>query len=139
MLFLGTLIVVAFISLHDIAYACDPDPHQGVNWSPSETKGQMTFNQATCQYEKKVQGLRTNTNYEWKVAFNGNWGGDKGCNNGNNCQFNSGSSGVVLLIYNPYTVQLTTSSGGGGDPTVTPVVSTSTISSSTCSDPYKGR
>ncbi|CAF4073790.1 unnamed protein product, partial [Adineta steineri] len=95
MQFLYTVLVVAFIYFSKIAYGCDKDPHQGVlviaagsflsasseqgvNWSPSEVKGQMTFNQGTCQYEKVIEGLPTNTNYDWKVAFNGNWGGDKG-------------------------------------------------------------
>ncbi|CAF3289476.1 unnamed protein product, partial [Rotaria socialis] len=77
-------------------------------WSPAETKGQMKFNQGTCRYEKIVQGLPVNTNYEWKVAFNGDWVGDKGCIGSSNCQFNSGSSGVVLLIYNSYNGELTT-------------------------------
>jgi hypothetical protein len=105
---------------------------QGVNWSSSETKGQMTFNQATCRYEKTVQGLPTNKNYEWKVAFNGKWGGNKGCNNGGNCLFNSDSSGAVLLIYNPYNEQLTTSPLNG-DQTVTPSISTSALSA-VCND-----
>ena len=154
MLFLSTLFIVAFASLHNSIHACDRDPHQGalvvavgtflsasseqgVDWLPSETKGQMTFNQATCQYEKIVLGLPANTNYEWKVAFNGNWGGDKGCNGGGNCQFNSGSSGAVLLIYNPFNGQLTTSSHSGGQTTAPG--STTSAPPSACSNPYKGR
>ncbi|CAF2112062.1 unnamed protein product [Rotaria magnacalcarata] len=138
----------------NIIYACDKDPNegalvvaagsflaassdQGVNWSPSETKGQMKFNQGTCRYEKIVQGLPVNTNYEWKVAFNGNWGGDKGCIGGTNCQFNSGSSGVVLLIYNSYSGQLTTSPLTSGE-TTSPGASTSTAVP-TCSNPFNGR
>ncbi|CAF1157066.1 unnamed protein product [Adineta steineri] len=155
MQFLYTVLVVAFIYFSKIAYGCDKDPHQGVlviaagsflsasseqgvNWSPSEIKGQMTFNQGTCQYEKVIEGLPTNTNYDWKVAFNGNWGGDKGCNNGGNCQFNSGSSGAVLLIYNPYTGQLTTSPLSSGQ-TINPSVTTTAPPPTTCSNPYKGR
>jgi hypothetical protein len=149
MLLIGIILVVAFISLNNIAYACDPNPRQGMlvvapgsyladssdhgtNWSPSDAKGQMTFNQATCRYEKTVLGLPLNTHYEWKVAFNGHWGGDKGCNNNNNCQFNSGSSGAVLLIYNPYNDQLTTSPISGNTTTTT---STSTTTApSKCGD-----
>ncbi|CAF1243539.1 unnamed protein product [Rotaria sordida] len=97
----------------------------------------MTFNQATCRYEKAVHGLPANMNYEWKVAFNGKWGGDKGCNNGGNCQFNSGSSGTILLIYNPFNGQLATSSLSSDQTTVPGSVSTS--APSTCSNPYKGR
>jgi len=151
---LNAFLVVAFICLHNIVYGCDTDPHQGVlvvaagsflsvsseqgvNWSPTETKGQMTLNQITCRYEKSIQGLPTNTNYEWKVAFGGKWGGDKGCNGGGNCQFNSGSSGAVLLIYNPYNGQLTTSPLSS-DQTTAPGASTS-APPSTCSNPYKGR
>jgi hypothetical protein len=145
MLLVGTILVVALISLNNIAYACDPDPHQGslvdapgsyladssdhgTNWSPSDTKGQMTFNQATCRYEKIVLGLPLNTHYEWKVAFNGHWGGDKGCDNNNNCQFNSSSSGAVLLIYNPYNDQLSTIPISGNTTTTT---STSTTTATT--------
>jgi hypothetical protein len=146
LLYLGTFLIVAFIS---IISTCEQDPHQGVlvvaagsffvdssehgiNWSPAETKGQMTFNEVTCRYEKIVQRLPTNINYEWKVAFNGKWGDDKGCNNNGNCQFNSGSSGAVLLIYNPYTAQLTTSPLNG-DQTTTPSSSIS-ISAAICGD-----
>jgi hypothetical protein len=147
----GLLFVVT--SLNKIVYTCNTDPHQGVlvvaagsflsagseqgvNWSPSIIKGQMTFNQATCQYEKAIQGLPTNTNYEWKVAINGNWAGDKGCNGGGNCQFNSGSTGAVLLIYNPFNGQLTTSPFSNGQ-TTAPGATTS--KPSTCPNPYKGR
>ncbi|CAM4986558.1 unnamed protein product, partial [Rotaria socialis] len=125
MLWLSPLCIVVFISLNSIIYACDKDPNEGASvvavgsflaassdqgddWSPAETKGQMKFNQGTCRYEKIVQGLPVNTNYEWKVAFNGDWVGDKGCIGSSNCQFNSGSSGVVLLIYNSYNGELTT-------------------------------
>ncbi|CAF3812638.1 unnamed protein product [Rotaria sordida] len=66
----------------------------------------MSFNTESCQYEKRVTGLPINTGYEWKVAFNGQWGGDKGCNGGANCYFNSGSTGIVILIYDPYNSQL---------------------------------
>ena len=112
---------------------------QGVNWSPAEIKGQMVFNQITCQYEKTVRGLPVNTNYEWKVALNGKWGGDRGCNGGGNCQFNSGLTGAVLLIYNPFNAQLTSTAGNDGQ-TVAPGLSTSTSPvPSTCSNPYKGR
>jgi hypothetical protein len=145
--------VLLVLSLYSIVHACDKDPHQsvlvvaagtflsasseqGVNWSPSETKGQMTFNSATCQYEKSIQGLPSNTNYEWKVAFSGKWGGEKGCNNGGNCQFNSGSTGAVLLIYNPFNGQLTTSPLNSGQ---TSAPGASTSAPSTCSNVYKGR
>jgi hypothetical protein len=154
MLFVSTLLVITCVSLNHFVHACDPDPHQGilvvaagsflsastdqgVNWLPTETKGQMTFNQATCRYEKSVQGLPTNTNYEWKVAFDGKWSGYKGCNGGANCQFNSGTSGAILLIYNPYNSQLTTTPLSNGQTTVPGA--TTTASPSTCSNPYKGR
>jgi hypothetical protein len=147
------IVFAVVVSINNIVYACNVDPHQGilviaagsflsasndqgVNWSPTETKGQMTFNQVTCQYQKSIQGLPVNTNYEWKVASNGNWGGGKGCNGGANCQFNSGSTGAVLLIYNPFSGQLTTSPINSGQTTI-PGASTS--APSTCSNPYKGR
>jgi len=150
MLIVVTLLVVIFISVNNIAYTCDPDPYnetlvvapgsyleassdQGTDWSPSDTKGQMTFNEGTCQYEKIVLGLPVNTNYEWKVAFNGTWSGNKGCNNDNNCGFNSGSSGAVRLIYNPYNDQLTTSPISSNLTTTTPGTSTSTVPSK-CGD-----
>ena len=146
-------IFVVITSLGGIVYTYSTDPHQGVlviaagsflaasteqgvNWSPSETKGQMTFNQATCQYEKSIQGLPTNTNYEWKVAFSGKWGAYKGCNGGGNCQFNSGSTGAVLLVYNPFNSQLTTNPLSSSQ-TTAPGASTS--KPSTCSNSYKGR
>ncbi|CAF1049176.1 unnamed protein product [Rotaria sp. Silwood1] len=152
MLFLCGLLVT-IVSLNNIVYACDKDPHQGVlvvaagsflsasneqgiNWSPSEIKGQMTFNSVTCRYEKAVDKLPTNTNYEWKVAFNGNWGGDKGCNGGANCQFNSGSTGAVLLIYNPFSGQLTGTSTSSSQ-TTSPGGSTS--APSTCFNSYNER
>ncbi|CAF2884515.1 unnamed protein product [Rotaria sp. Silwood2] len=157
MLLLGTLFIVVLSSLNSIVYACNRDPHegvlvvaagnflsassdQGVNWSPAERKGQMTFNSATCRYEKITRGLPTNTNFEWKVAFNGNWGGNIGCNNGANCFFNSGSSGVVLLIYDPFDGKLTTSPFN--DQTTVPGGSTSTPTPTptpTCSNPYQNR
>ncbi|CAF3996674.1 unnamed protein product [Rotaria sordida] len=152
MLFLCSLLVIV-VSLNNIVYACDKDPHQGVlvvavgsflpasneqgvNWSPSETKGQMTFNPVTCRYETVINRLLTNTSYEWKVAFNGNWGGDKGCNGGTNCQFNSGSTGAVLLIYNPFSGQLTTISISSSE-TTAPDASTS--APSVCSNSFKDR
>lgn len=120
---IGSLVFVVFVSLHTIVYGCNPDPHQGTlvtapgsyladssdhgtNWAPGDVKCQMNFDQQTCQYEKIVLGLPKNTDYAWKVAFNGRWGGDKGCNGGQNCPFNSNTSGNVLLIYNPYNDQL---------------------------------
>lgn len=153
MLLLSPLVVVALTFLSSVVYACN-NPHegvlvvaagsflsvssdQGVDWSPSDLKGQMTFNQAACQYEKLVQGLPLNKDFDWKVAFNGKWGGDKGCNGGANCRFNSGSSGVVLLIYNPSTSQLTTSALTSNQ-TTTAGPSTSTAAP-TCSNPYQGR
>ncbi|CAF4291459.1 unnamed protein product, partial [Rotaria sordida] len=133
--------------------ACDKDPHQGVlvvavgsflpasneqgvNWPPSETKSQMTFNPVTCRYETVINRLSTNTSYEWKVAFNGNWGGDKGCNGGTNCQFNSGSTGAVLLIYNPFSGQLTTISISSSETTASRA---STSAPSVCSNSFKDR
>ena len=158
MVLFGTLLFVVVVSLADLAFACDRDPHQGVlvvaagtfladsseqgvNWAPADAKGQMTFNTGSCQYEKSIEGLPANTNYQWKVAFNGKWGGDKGCNGGGNCQFSSGSSGAVLLIYNPFNGQLSTSSLNSGQ-TTAPGASTakpSTAKPSTCSNPFRGR
>ena len=126
MLRVNILLVLVLIVLNSIIDACDPNPRQGAlviapgsyladssdngtNWSPTDTKGQMTFNPTTCEYEKSVFGLPSNTHYEWKVAFNGSWAGNKGCDNNNNCPFNSGATGAVLLSYNPYNDQLTTS------------------------------
>lgn len=156
MLLLSTLcVVVVVVSLNNIIYACDTDPHQGsllvaagsfladssdhgTNWSPADTKGQMTFNQKTCEYEKVTQGLPINTHYEWKVAFNGKWGGDKGCDNNNNCEFNSGSSGALLLIYNPYNDQLTTTPISGNTTTTTSTsTATTTTGTSTSTAPSK--
>jgi hypothetical protein len=147
MLIIDILVVVTLISLNNIVYACNPDPRQGslvvapgsylsdssdhgTNWDPADTKGQMKFDQSTCEYEKIVLGLPLNTHYEWKVAFNGHWGGDKGCNNNNNCVFNSSSSGDVLLIYDPYNDQLR-STPLSGNITTTTSGSTTTGSSNT--------
>ncbi|CAF1558593.1 unnamed protein product [Rotaria sordida] len=94
----------------------------------------MTFNSVTCRYETVINRLPTNTSYEWKVAYNENWGGDQGCNGDANCQFNSGSAGAVLLIYNPFSGQLTTISISSSE-TTAPVVSTS--APSVCSNSFK--
>ncbi len=65
MRYIGILLVVSFISLHRIISGCDQGvlviavesfladrSEHGINWSPAETKGQMTFNEATCRYKK---------------------------------------------------------------------------------------
>lgn len=152
MLLLGTLFVVTFISLNNLVYACNPDPHQGSlvtapgsylaecsdhgqNWSPSDTKGQMAFNQQSCQYEKIAQAMPAGTDYEWKVAFNGQWGGNKGCNSDNNCKFNSGSSGAVLLSYSPYNDQLTATPISGNITTTTATSTTTGTTQSTTTGP----
>jgi hypothetical protein len=88
----------------------------------------MKFDQSTCLYSKTVLGLPLNTHYEWKVAFNGHWGGDKGCDNNNNCPFNSNSSGAVLLMYNPYNDQLTSMPISSNTTTIAPT-STTTVPS----------
>jgi hypothetical protein len=152
--FSGIVLIVAVITLGDVVLACNNDPHQGVlvvavgsflsdsseqgiNWSPSEIKGQMKFNTDTCQYEKSLQGLPLNKIYDWKVAFNGKWGGDKGCNGGGNCQYSSGSTGAVLLIYNPFNGQLSTRPLSSTDQTSAP--SSSTSVTVTCSNPFRDR
>lgn len=133
-------------------FACNQDPHVGVlvtapgsyqadssdggaNWGPGDTKVQMSFSFATCQYEKQVQGLPLNRDYDWKVAFNGKWGGDKGCNSGGNCRFNSGAAGAVLLIYNPFNSQLSYKELTS-DQTTAPGASTAAPA---CPNPFRGR
>ncbi|CAF1006803.1 unnamed protein product, partial [Didymodactylos carnosus] len=116
------LIALVFSTFVLNAYGCSPDPNSGsiviaagsflsdiggTNWDPAELKGQLLFNSVTCFYEKQV-ALPPNKNYDWKVAFNSQWSGDKGCGNGGNCQFNSGPTGGILLKYNPYNAQLST-------------------------------
>ena len=149
---LRSILLTLCVSVGHFVLACDRDPHLGTlvvaagsflaassgggtNWAPADTKGQMSFNWGTCQYEKEIQGLPPNTNYEWKVALNGRWGGDKGCNGGGNCQFNSGSTGAVLLIYNPFNSQLSANQLTSSQ-TSAPGASTS---APTCPDPYRGR
>ena len=151
-LLLGPFLLALAAFNHGVS-ACDKDPHQGVlvvaagtfladsseqgvNWAPADTKGQMTFNAVSCQYEKVIQGLPTNTVYQWKVALNGRWGSDKGCNGGGNCQFNSGTTGAVLLIYNPFNSQLTTSPISSDQTTIP---SASTSAPPKCSNPFRGR
>ncbi|CAF4628781.1 unnamed protein product, partial [Rotaria sp. Silwood2] len=80
--------------------------------------------------------LLINTNYQWKVAFNGNWSGDKGCNGGANCHFNSGSTGAVLLVYNPFSRGLTTASIDSSQ-TIIPSISISAPSA--CLNSYNER
>lgn len=127
MIFLLISLVVIYLNcFRVVTNACRDDSHRsdlviavgtflsdssdkGANWEPTERKGTMKFNDVTCQYEKTVNGLPVNRDYEWKVTFNMVWNGDKGCNN-QNCRFNSGPSGTVLLIYNSYTDRLSTDS-----------------------------
>ncbi|CAF4748782.1 unnamed protein product, partial [Rotaria sp. Silwood2] len=102
MLLLGTLFIVVLSSLNSIVCACNRDPYegvlvvaagnflsassdQGVNWSPAERKGQMTFNSATfpdgststptptCSNPYQNRIVRASGDYQTELGSTASW------------------------------------------------------------------